>query len=66
MSTSRLPVVHGLTWWFCRDLTQNRIRRGIFGDAEELIVAIGDFIDKHNRRPKPFVWTGKTSDILER
>jgi len=49
-----------------RDLTQNRIRRGIFRDVEELIMAIGDYIDKHNHRPKPFVWTAKASDILEK
>jgi len=51
---------------FFRDLTQNRIRRGIFRDVEELIMAIGDYIDKHNHHPKPFVWTAKASDILEK
>jgi transposase len=51
---------------FFRDLTQNRLRRGIFGDIEELIMAIGDYIDKHNDNPKPFVCTAKASDILEK
>jgi transposase len=51
---------------FFRDLTQNRIRRGIFRDVEELIMALGDYIDKHYQRPKPFVWTAKASDILEK
>ena len=51
---------------FFRDLTQNRLRRGIFRDVEELIMAIGDYIDKHNDCPKPFVWTAKASDILEK
>jgi len=51
---------------FFRDLTQNRLRRGIFRDVEELIMAIGDYIDKHNRTPKPFIWTAKASDILEK
>ncbi len=51
---------------FFRDLTQNRLRRGIFRDVEELIMAIGDYIDKHNGNPKPFVWTAKASDILEK
>src|SRR5713101_2212663 len=51
---------------FFRDLTQNRLRRGIFRDIEELIMAIGDYIDKHNDNPKPFVWTAKASDILEK
>ena len=51
---------------FFRDLTENRIRRGIFHDVEELIMAIGDYIDKHNDNPKPFIWTAKASDILEK
>ena len=51
---------------FFRDLTQNRLRRGVFRDVEELIMAIGDYIDHHNHNPKPFVWTAKASDILEK
>jgi transposase len=51
---------------FFRDLTQNRIRRGVFRDVEELIMAIGEYIDRHNDNPKPFVWTAKASDILEK
>jgi transposase len=51
---------------FFRDLTQNRLRRGVFRDVEELIMAIGDYIDKHNNQPKPFIWTAKASDILEK
>jgi transposase len=51
---------------FFRDLTDKRIRRGIFRDVEELIMAIGDYIDHYNENPKPFVWTAKASDILEK
>ena len=51
---------------FFRDLTQRRLRRGIFRDVEELITAIGEYIDRHNDNPKPFVWTAKASDILEK
>jgi hypothetical protein len=51
---------------FFRDLTQNRLRRGVFRDSEELITAIGEYIDEHNLRPKPFIWTAKASDILEK
>ena len=51
---------------FFRDLTENRIRRGIFHDVEELIMAIGEYIDKHNENPKPFIWTAKASDIQEK
>ena len=51
---------------FFRDLTQNRIRRGVFQDLEQLIMAIGKYIDRHNRNPKPFIWTAKAADILEK
>ena len=51
---------------FFRDITQNRIRRGVFRDVEDLITAIGEYIDKHNDNPKPFVWTAKAADILEK
>jgi transposase len=51
---------------FFRDLTQKRLRRGVFRDVEELITAIGDYIDHHNKNPKPFIWTAKANDILEK
>ena len=51
---------------FFRDLTANQIRRGVFQDLEQLITAIGDYIDHHNQNPKPFIWTAKASDILEK
>lgn len=49
---------------FFRDLTQHRLRRGVFRDIEELVMAIGDYIDRHNDQPKPFIWTATASDIL--
>jgi hypothetical protein len=51
---------------FFRDLTDKWLRRGVFHDVEELITSIGDYIDKHNVNPKPFIWTAKASDILEK
>jgi transposase len=36
---------------FFRDLTQNRLRRGVFRDLEELIMAIGGYIDRHSENP---------------
>jgi transposase len=51
---------------FFRDLTHNRIRRGVFQDLEQLITAIGSYIDIHNQNPKPFIWTAKANDILEK
>ena len=51
---------------FFRDLTENRLRRGAFRSVEELIEAIGEYIDHHNENPKPFIWTAKAADILEK
>ena len=51
---------------FFRDLTQNRLRRGVFRDLEELIMAIGTYIDRHNECPKPFIWTARAGDVLEK
>jgi hypothetical protein len=51
---------------FFRDLTQNRLRRGVFQDLEQLIMGIVDCIDGHNLNPKPFIWTAKATDILEK
>ena len=52
---------------FFRDLTQNRLRRGVSRDLEELILAIGRYIDRHhNENLKPFIWTASASDILEK
>ena len=49
--------------WF-RDLTDKRIRRGVFRSVEELIQAITDYTVAHNENPKPFIWTAKAQDIL--
>jgi transposase len=51
---------------FFRDLTQNRLRRGVFRDLEELIMAVETYIDRHNENPKPSVWSASATDILEK
>jgi transposase len=51
---------------FFRDITQRRIRRGAFCSVPELIAAIDQYIQNHNRAPKPFIWTAKASDILQK
>ena len=51
---------------FFRDLTEKKLRRGVFRNVEELLESIGEYIDNHNRQPKPFIWTAKASDILEK
>src|SRR3990172_4932206 len=49
--------------WF-RDLTNKRIRRGVFKSVPQLIDAIMGYIAAHNGSPKTFVWTAKVEDIL--
>jgi len=49
---------------FFRDITDKRIRRGVFASVPELEAAINDYIATHNANPKPFIWTAKASDIL--
>ena len=51
---------------FFRDITHNRIRRRVFQDLEQFITAIGDYIDVHNQNPRPFIWTARATDILEK
>jgi transposase len=51
---------------FFRDLTVNRLRRGVFRDVMELVNAIDAYVDHHNENPKPFIWTASATDILEK
>jgi len=51
--------------WF-RDLTSKRLRRGVFKSVPQLIEVIESYITQMNRSPKPFIWTAKASDILEK
>src|SRR5208283_3075629 len=51
---------------FFRDITDQRLRRGVFRSVAELIGAITAYIQQHNHEPKPFIWTAKASDILEK
>jgi hypothetical protein len=59
-------VTPGRTGWPAIRSPRARLRRGIFPDVEELIVAIGDYVDKHNDNPNPLVWTTKASDVSEK
>lgn len=51
--------------WF-REITDKRIRRGVFHSVQQLEAAIMEFIAKHNENPGTYVWTAKTEDILEK
>lgn len=49
--------------WFA-ELTNKRIRRGVFRSVKELEAAIREYIHVHNENPKPFVWTRTADQIL--
>jgi len=51
---------------FFRDITTKRLRRGVFTSVPELIHAIDQYIDHHNTKPKPFIWTKSARDILQK
>jgi len=49
--------------WFA-ELTNKRIRRGVFRSVQELETAIREYIEIHNQDPTPFVWTRTADQIL--
>lgn len=51
--------------WF-RELTDKRLRRGVFKNVPELITAIESFIEKYNDDPIAFQWTAKAEQIIEK
>ena len=51
---------------FFRDITTERLRRGVFTSVPELVAAIDEYIAHHNTNPKPFIWTKTARDILQK
>ena len=49
--------------WF-REITDKRIRRGVFRSVPELIAAIHEYLDNHNQNPRVFVWTASVESIM--
>ena len=49
--------------WF-RELTDKRIRRGVFRSVPELVAAIQGYVNHHNQNPKVFVWTASVERIM--
>jgi hypothetical protein len=49
---------------FFRDLRENRMCRRVFRCVIELIEALDQCLDRHNEKPKPYIWTAKAKDIL--
>ena len=51
---------------FFRDITTERLRRGVFTSVPALTTAIHEYVVHHNQNPKPFIWTAKANDILQK
>mgnify|MGYP002360750359 FL=1 len=51
---------------FFRNLSEDRLKRGVFKSVDELVDAIELFVLAHNEDPKPFIWTASARDILEK
>ena len=51
---------------FFAEITQKRIRRGAFRSVAALERAIKEYLEDHNRNPRPFVWTADADLILGR
>ncbi len=51
--------------WF-RELTDKRIRRGVFLGVPDLVAAIHEYLETYNETAKPFVWTAKVDAILKK
>jgi transposase len=49
---------------FFRDITEERIRRGVFHSVADLEQAIMDYLDHRNANPKPYHWTAAPDAIL--
>jgi len=48
---------------FFAELTEKRLRRGVFRSVLDLIQAIDAYLEEQNQDPKPFLWT-KTADEI--
>jgi transposase len=51
---------------FFAEITEKRIRRGVFRSVPALEQAITDYLAAHNADPKPFVWVADADSILDR
>ena len=51
--------------WF-RELSDKRIRRGVFHSVAEISASIEACIENHNHDPKPLVWSATADQITQK
>jgi transposase len=49
---------------FFRDLSERRLKRGVFKSVADLTGAVEKYIAHNNENPNPYIWTAKSTDIL--
>jgi transposase len=68
----RLHFIPTSTSWlnqverFFAEITEKRIRRGVFRSVKALEQAILEYLEEHNVNPKPFAWVADADSILDR
>jgi transposase len=51
---------------FFREVTEKRLRRGVFHSVPDLVNALDEYLAHYNENPTPLVWTAKANDILKK
>lgn len=51
---------------FFAELTQKRLRRGVFRSVLDLTEAIDAYLEEQNQQLKPYIWTKTANQILEK
>jgi transposase len=51
--------------WF-KELTDKRLRRGVFTNVPQLVDAITTWAEHWNNDPKPFIWHATAAEIIEK
>ena len=51
---------------FFRDITTQRLSRGVITSVPDLVAVIDEYVAYHNTNPKPFIWTQSARDILQK
>jgi transposase len=49
---------------FFGDLSERKLKRGVFQSLEKLVQEVNGYIEAHNKDPKPFIWPASATDIL--
>jgi hypothetical protein len=63
---THVELLHDLVEGFFKELTERRLKRGVFTSVTELEAAITEWIATWNLNPKPFTWKATAEQIIEK